>query len=666
MDEGHQRLADQPGRRVRGIVAGLLALAVLVFVGSRILSAVSPAARMQRASLKVAEITVQAPVQDGRLTGKPLTKGQVGAIGPVVALSHAVHVDIQGGRLGGQASLSVPVPLAKLPRGARPERDVYFLTRTESDGPWVPVGGQYHPDTKTMSLAARHFSDWMLGVTDPQAILRDWAYHDTTGQTKVGQVAAALWGTRPPLSCSDKERPQTTGDIRELLRLEINDSVPPEVKACLTRNDGAGGYELEVSNSHGFPIRFELSAGMKRLTPRAPDEGVLQALVRKSRENGNNILLMPASKVRLGIDAERVLPGTRLVGTLDLPTALVDSALAMLDAVTRTSAAKGRKVSRAEELAVALQKHLQVMDCFYRVGDEFSREVSAGAARTPALARLVFRAVRDCTKLVMAELAGAAPVSAGFAADTLTSVLLGRIDFLSQLIAIGPGIGGLLQTEAVQLGRLTGFGDYRLQLVLADVQVRLDEVLPVPGESLFRYDAGNSFFVIEDPIESYMLSPSCTHGLAFNRRWAVQQSGMGYVLAKDYGAHAPRVIPARADVMLIRVHPGYRVQVEQYFTVTKRDCSWIDIGVKGGAFTKRSMPRYGRISVAYAYMYGADPKPRGIVAFAYSRGYVLRMSVQPIDDSYTLDESVPLFERALAYAAKKADSRLGTAFTNAG
>jgi hypothetical protein len=141
----------------------LLALAVLLMF----LPGCSLTSGERHAAVGATQVT--ATVTRGKITGQTMPPADPGL--DITTIGPPVKLELTSGKLKGDATLRTPVP-PELPQGVTPDM-VGYLTKHEPSGIWFWMGGDYDPATRTVVLQTPHFSEWVLGYTDPAKLLAD-------------------------------------------------------------------------------------------------------------------------------------------------------------------------------------------------------------------------------------------------------------------------------------------------------------------------------------------------------------------------------------------------------------------------------------------------------------------------------------------------------------
>jgi hypothetical protein len=653
----------------------LVVLALLVAIALVAVAAIGLGWRRDRTetqTLKVGALEVTAPVtQGGRISAVQLPP--LRDTGWAKPLAAPVRLTVDKGKLVSPARLVQRIP-GRLPALVQPDRDVVFLTRHASSGQWLPVGGTYDPATHSVSLSTSHFSDWVLGVTDPAQILGEVRAARQRNGSLGGNLAGIITGDPPPLTCAKQpgKLPGSVEDVGLLVEVLIRDIVPP-VKACMAVRDG-GGYELELVNPHMYPLQLRLPPGVT-VGQRAGDEGALQIAFMKLEEHlDGRVVLQAASKLHLDVDPDTIGPNTEVSGTIDLPIFLFDTVYFLTEVLT-----KGRELERlngrddpdsvlrqGELLARYLLDRADDVDCLLKLGDQFKENVQQARrnASFEGLTRnFTIQGLRQCAGQALSLAAGLLGRLVNVSARQLVAVLKDRVDLGWDLISVSVGqarkVLGVFSTLAAK--NAGWIQDYHARVKLTR-DLHIERALPAVGENVFTRYEDPFLEPRADPrflgpayseLAAELLADDCARGIHFLNQWAEPKvAGAMYFLQQG------NLRPV-AKLQLIPIRREHRQRVEQYLTGTKDTCKWDPGAPVAGGFTKRPWQRYGRISVSYDV---TTPTDLFIRSLAYSSGYLLVATGESALDPNRKAALGQLLDRGFDYAARKADAMLGTAY----
>lgn len=239
------------------------------------------------------------------------------------ALTNTVHLRVDGGQLDEPAKLSFRLPDdidKQLPEGGTIDDSVFIATKgDEPDAVWQIAGGDYDPDTHTMSVETDHFSFWTVSVTDPEQIKRGL---EQEAQTKrrghVRQYFDELISPdTPKLGCP----PLTT-----MVTLWTHDTFAPPVQACGSFDIATKRYHVEITNPHDFPLKFTLKDYQAHVPETNPDTNFFYDTYRTVVETPDELMLQPHEKRTLSIDQLKQDQGMGVEGTIDVDTVVYDMA----------------------------------------------------------------------------------------------------------------------------------------------------------------------------------------------------------------------------------------------------------------------------------------------------------------------------------------------------
>lgn len=211
----------------------------------------------------VAPVTVTVPRPAGRpaITARPNPPAET-VPAATRLLSRPVHVET--GAFAGDARIEMTYDPASLPAGAQPGTDLMVLTFVPDLNTWLPAGTQVDPARHTVAASTRHFSDWVLAVTDPRELADEQALERRLRSTAGGRLGALLTGDDDTLGCDP-----ALGLLPARFRSDLTGGL--RVKLC-EQPHGAGAYRLQWVNTTGLPVRFDLPAGFE--TESEPDVDV--------------------------------------------------------------------------------------------------------------------------------------------------------------------------------------------------------------------------------------------------------------------------------------------------------------------------------------------------------------------------------------------------------
>jgi hypothetical protein len=637
----------------------LLAAIVLTGAGCSLL----PSHRSVTRQETVGTTNVTAPVT-GDLAGEVLAA--LPAIDIIQPLAAPIKLAVKGGELDGHATLSTPVP-DNLPHGIKPEM-VGYLTKVEPSGEWLWVGGDYHPDTRTVTIETSHFSEWILGATNPEQILAD--LQEINYKSFISKpLFDTMYGDIPKLSCSrTRALPKKAADVKPLVDVLISDTLPPEVKACMGLGKD-GKFELEIVNSHSMPLRLDLPKGVNVKHELLGDEGFMQIAASYMREKvSNDVILYQESKLRFSVDPAELSDNPVITGQLDTATFLFNTSMWMTEVIVRGRAlerAEGRNdpdsIERGyEEYAAKALDYGGDAECVRRKAKEMqddgrkvdfanlARQYQAEVIEECVAHKVVAEAASRMEKYVkqpLNRLAKAGGELLDWGADFIKSSMAQARSEIEVFMYLGARSAGWVQT-------------YELKVKLTR-DVHFEHALPAIGESVFgkpKYlvdDQGNPLtdtrrlvgdvqFWVDD-----MMPPDCTHGARFHTDWVDgSRLAMGVYAISDNDEDW---------FMLVPIKRGDGIKVESHLYSTKRKCYFDQTHKNAGDLFKLATEPAGQTTLSYRVNSPTDVFYR---KWAYSNGYMLVGTVGGSDA-----RAQRLLEKAFKYAGQRVDdSFLGTQF----
>lgn len=598
---------------------------------------------------KIGTTQVTAKVTKGKLTGQPLPPAEPD--NNFVAIGAPIKLAVDGGELKSAATLRTSIP-DTLPAGIAPEM-IGYLTKLEPSGVWLWMGGDYDPATRTVTLQTSHFSEWMLGYTDPEQLLAD--AQDISYRSFVSKpLLEAMYGKTPKVKCSKTGKtPKSLEHIQTLVDVELDDPEQPGLKACMGIDESTGNYNLEIANPHMYPIRLKLPEGVTVKHDLTEDIGLPQhayALAQTGSEYAG--VLFMQSKVRLEVIPEKLNNGSVIVGKLDLHAFVFDTVMWLTDLLkTQRSLEKAQGADDPKTRAKIAESYAQQIKLYYKHGKCVNEVVEQALDDDKLIAGHMAYTVLDKCFGTAADIVaeGISRVSKHPPKEVLkglASLWSTRLEILKSAMQEGREIAGTLPKAIEQVK-----SGYKVK-IRPTRDVHFERALPEAGESVFGYPqwSDGGYRKLSADAQVYLedtLPPDCTHGLVFSTSWmqgsrvAIGQYGIG---GDD------------AWFMLVPIKPDHESKAETYLYGAKRKCYFDPARTGMGDLTRLKTKAFGHTSLAYRFNSPTDVYYR---KWAYSNGYLLVGTVGTDNDA----ESQRLLERAFEFAALRADySLLGTRF----
>lgn len=274
----------------------------------------------------------------------------------------------------GTATITFRFDPASLPPRTDAVSDVVVLTREYESDLWLPVGTDVDVSAGTASTRARHFSDWVVGVTDPGELRESQAL---SKRLEESAVVSLLYGERAALSC-DANRPLLPAALRD----------PFAMPSMLCQEQMADGRQkLSYVNTAGMPRLLQLPPGFVATPPpfvRETNQVFADALAR--RHQGAAVVL-PDQGLDIMFAGDAVNQDTTITGTTDWTVYL----LSMVRLVGATilhdeKIAAGEKMQKIDKILLSGE----LWDCLDAGTDEVRESRDAGSA--------VRAAMLDCDK----------------------------------------------------------------------------------------------------------------------------------------------------------------------------------------------------------------------------------------------------------------------------
>ena len=366
------------GRPLRGYLRGNALLVTIALLGALLVSC-SQSSDGQEAAWTVpneggtgqlstgVELSVPAGALPGgtKVTSKPGSPAALkaagdwrsspaGSKGPSV-VTEVVAID------AGSATLAKPGTLRLKVKDEPIEPDLAFVaTFDEKRSVWVPVGGDFNPTARTLTVTIDHLSIW-AGFA--------WAV-DAVKQT-VLDVAREVFGPRivplPAISC-----PAST-----VVSLEV--SGVKQLDTCLT--SGAGGaVSLKVRNSRAYALALLSQAGSAKLDETLGLSQVVRGLLGKVVDTPGTIYLPSGATATISLNLP---PGAsaQVVTDVDMNAYLLDAIYLSVEVYLATyTTLLGKATVEDEAFSAALGSSVDLPRCaehalgLARVGDALSRD----------------------------------------------------------------------------------------------------------------------------------------------------------------------------------------------------------------------------------------------------------------------------------------------------
>ena len=217
-------------------------------------------------------------------------------------LARPVHVEAPKDFSG-----TATVKMAYDPTAVTDPADLAIYTYIDDLGTWLPAGDVVDTTQHTVSATTKHFSDWMLAVTDPDQLRYDQTIIERLKKTTGGRVASLMYGEPRSLSCR-ADRVLVPAAVK-------SDLIPGPAKLCQQVVDD-GTYELEWINNTELPVVFDLPDGFRQITHDYRLNPMLQGVLQHHRHPKGAIVL-PDRSLKVAFGAEVVESSTRINGELD-------------------------------------------------------------------------------------------------------------------------------------------------------------------------------------------------------------------------------------------------------------------------------------------------------------------------------------------------------------
>jgi hypothetical protein len=225
---------------------------------------------------------------------------------PLATLPLTRPVRIEAGAFLGLANLTFSYEGLELPAGVDPVEDVVVLTFVPELRVWMPVDTTVDPRARTATVATPHFSEWVLGVTDPEVLRDQQALAERLKWSSGGTLARIVYGEQSALGC-DANRP--------LLPVTIRDPVTLAPKVCQELR-AEGGYRLDYVNTSGMPRILTLPPGFVRHDAFVRSTNQVFADALATRHPGTAVV-MDGEAITLTFSDADVTPDTRITGETD-------------------------------------------------------------------------------------------------------------------------------------------------------------------------------------------------------------------------------------------------------------------------------------------------------------------------------------------------------------
>jgi hypothetical protein len=291
------------GRGRRGIA---LLVAVAVILGTGVAAAVFVPRRVEHDIDGGGTISIRLPWSAGTPATETLPALAPADL-PLATLPVTRPVRIEAVPLLRQAELTFSYEGLALPAGIDPVEDLVVLTLVPELGVWLPVATTVDPAAATAAVATPHFSEWVLGVTDPEVLQNEKALAERLQRSAGGALARIVYGEQSPLGC-DPASP--------LLPVTIRDPVALGPKVCQEQR-ADGRYALSYVNTSGMPRLLTLPPGFSRddaAFVRGTNQVFADALA--TRHPGTAVV-MDGEAITLTFADADVAPDTRITGTTD-------------------------------------------------------------------------------------------------------------------------------------------------------------------------------------------------------------------------------------------------------------------------------------------------------------------------------------------------------------
>lgn len=202
-------------------------------------------ARLRLAGGATVALPENAVSRDGHLTGSVVTAPASGGL--VRLLGSAYHFEVQGARLTGTATVSLPVSAPP-----SPESPVFLAYFDPSTGHWTLVTSRYNARTMTVTGTTPHLSTWGLVTIDLAAI-----------KASLEEIVKGFFGVPGAAA------PTCSGSAAQA-GVKVTSSSGSLVKWCAgpAADTVAGGTTVRIVNNHGFAVEadYPVSWTVKRLS----------------------------------------------------------------------------------------------------------------------------------------------------------------------------------------------------------------------------------------------------------------------------------------------------------------------------------------------------------------------------------------------------------------
>jgi hypothetical protein len=180
------------GRR-RALV---LLLAVVLVLGTGAAAALFLPHRIERGIDGGGSVTIELPWSAGTPAVQTLPPTSPAEL-PLATLPLTRPVRIAAGTFLRQADLTFSYAGLDLPAGVDPAEDITVFTLVPELGVWLPVDTTVDAGAATAAVSTPHFSDWVLGVTDPDVLRDQKALADRLKSSAGGALARITYGSSP-------------------------------------------------------------------------------------------------------------------------------------------------------------------------------------------------------------------------------------------------------------------------------------------------------------------------------------------------------------------------------------------------------------------------------------------------------------------------------------
>lgn len=215
-------------------------------------------------------VTVNAPPAAGtpRITERP--KPDRASVPVATAVVSAV-AHIESKPFDDDATVTMSFDPAKLPDHLDARSDLFIMSYSDAVGLWLPVDGDVDTAHHRISVVTPHFSDWVVGITDPEELTRQREAEERLRNSRGGKLGAMIVGEEASLTCNPKNL---------LLKAAACSEAGFRSKLC-EEVVADGSYRLRWVNTTPFPMVFDLPDGVAEERPNQNVDVLVQRAINR-------------------------------------------------------------------------------------------------------------------------------------------------------------------------------------------------------------------------------------------------------------------------------------------------------------------------------------------------------------------------------------------------